>query len=129
MTREQTPDAITEEMKKAGYAYYMEASRKFPPMEIMDFCTGFYQAMNNASLRKSPTPDGWRGIDTLPTDGTAVDLWVEMEEGQYRFTDCFFDKKNSNWYFSGPGYHLSDYQVAPRIIAWMPVPSNPETIK
>jgi hypothetical protein len=37
----------------------------------------------------------WQPIETAPSDGTTIDLWVNMGDSHYRETDCHWD--GSRW--------------------------------
>lgn len=77
---------------------------------------------------------GWQPIETAPTDGTIVDLWVpdeSFEAGGQRFTDMRFIQgdhmQSADWdsvdgmlCLSDCGYGLED------VTHWMPPPDPPE---
>jgi hypothetical protein len=71
---------------------------------------------------------GWQPINTAPTDGTFVDLWMvgPLNTGARR-ADCWF--KNGKWltdYFDrgddGPEFYIGDVPTH-----WMPLPGAPIT--
>lgn len=67
----------------------------------------------------------WRPIETAPTDGTAVDLWIARDDGTgFRATDSIFC---DIWII--PTYDDQKLGADPhncsRITHWMPIPAGP----
>jgi len=69
----------------------------------------------------------WKTIDTAPTDGTKVDLWIpdtDFEEGGQRFTDMYYSPGSvgeaNDWH--GDMFALSDLGYKPDDVThWMRV--------
>lgn len=72
----------------------------------------------------------WKPIESAPTDGTAVDLWITRNDGTgYRATDSIFcdiwviptydDQKSGAELHKGSTGHG-------KITHWMPIPAGPD---
>lgn len=74
----------------------------------------------------------WQPIETAPTNGTAIDLWVENEAGGERYPDMIYragdhtqanDWEDKHGMFSIVGDGLMSLD---QVTHWMPVPARPQ---
>lgn len=70
----------------------------------------------------------WQPIETAPTDGTVVDLWIVATDCQFRAPDFKFcdgrwvgstSDESLDWHYGNVGMNPTH---------WMPVPAAPPTI-
>lgn len=75
--------------------------------------------------------NNWKTMETAPTDGTAVDLWVENEIGGERYPDMVYregdaaqsnDWEDKHGMFSVVGDGLMRLE---QVTHWMPAPEGP----
>ena len=69
--------------------------------------------------------DGWRLIETAPTDWTQVDLWVVWQGLGQRITDCRSSLTNGkpDWHTTSDEYGWTKVHGTPT--HWMPLPAPP----
>ena len=89
--------------------------------DAADLCAAVRAFLSSQAPRPAPISthgDGWRPIETAPTDGTPF-LAVT---GNWR-TVCSWNKHRHDWCVSSPSYE--SYPVDERPTHWMPLPSPP----
>ena len=69
--------------------------------------------------------DGWRTIESAPTDWTQVDLWVVWQGLGQRITDCRSSLANgkTDWHTTSDEYGWTKVHGTPT--HWMPLPAPP----
>lgn len=68
----------------------------------------------------------WKPIETAPTDGTPVDLWIEREDGTgFRATDAIFCDV---WVIpvNETGDAREGYSGKRKVTHWMLIPPGPD---
>lgn len=79
------------------------------------------QATMDRALRRSVRiDDGWRPIETVPTDGTRVDVWLPGG----RIANCFYNVEEGSLY-TPHGYPVSI--LTGPATHWRPLPAPPVT--
>lgn len=63
----------------------------------------------------------WQPIETVPRDGTVVDLWFSGEWNR-RIPDAYWSEALQAWVPQGRG---CSYLDSPLITHWMPLPKSP----
>ena len=71
--------------------------------------------------------DGWRPIESAPTDWTQVDLWVVWKGSGHRYTDCRSGLANGkpDWHTTNDECGWTEVHGTPT--HWMPLPAPPAT--
>lgn len=68
-----------------------------------------------------PVTDGWQGMDSIPKDGTVIDLWVATEFGGHRVTDISWGrnefKETEHWH-DDDGGEIPSWMLR-KATAWM----------
>jgi hypothetical protein len=85
-----------------------------------------------ASTTSDPEVRGWQPMDTAPTNGDRVDIWLEPHDAEesgnaHRRTDAYF--KDGNWWFrANDGSRDVSASYHWKVTAWMPIPGGPPVI-
>lgn len=102
---------------------------------LLDGQVGTDDCVAGLTLATSPAPETptptWQTIDTAPTDGTPVDLWVEFENGGERHPDMTYREGGpgecNDWEDLSGMYSLcGDMRIdLGQVTHWMERPAGP----
>ena len=78
-------------------------------------------------IREMIATDGWRPIESAPTNWTQVDLWVVWQGLGQRITDCRSRLANGkpDWHTTSDEYGWTQVHGTPT--HWMPLPAPPQS--
>ncbi|MFC5372966.1 hypothetical protein ACFPIF_10400, partial [Brevundimonas faecalis] len=104
-----------------------------PPEEMCLRAARGIVALYGRSLSAAPAPEGgavdrWRPFDSVPMDGTVIDLWGHWPEHDrwVRTPDAVWDEERRDWKVNG--FYAGAYAYPPRFTHWRPI-TGPDTTR